>query len=74
VEQQDVERIARAALKDLGAFDAEVRVRPDGSQPGFFQIDIRGGRGPDRLHVRCGEGTTAQWVRQQIVEQYLAQS
>ena len=74
MEQQDVERIARAALKELGVFGAELKVTSDAAQPGSFQIDIQGGRGPGRLRVKCGQGTTAQWVRQQIFEQYLGQS
>ncbi len=53
---------------------SQVAGSPDASQPGFFQIEIRGARGPERLRVRCGQGTTPQWVRQQIVEQYLGQS
>ncbi len=73
VEQQDVERIAHGALKDLGAFGADITVSPDASQAGVFVIDIRGTHGPGRLRVRCGQGSTAQWVRQQIFDQYLAQ-
>jgi hypothetical protein len=26
------------------------------------------------LRIKCGEGSTAQWVRQQIFDQYTAQS
>jgi hypothetical protein len=74
VEQQDVERIAHAALKELGVFGAELRVTSDPAHPGSFQIDIQGSRGPGRLRIKCGQGTTPQWVRQQIFEQYLAQS
>ncbi len=73
VEQQDVERIAQASLKELGVFGANVRVTPDASHPGSFVIDFQGGRGPAKLRVKCGPGSTAQWVRQQIFDQYLAQ-
>lgn len=73
VEQQDIVRIAQAALKDLGVFDADVRVAPDASLAGAFVVDFHGVRGPARLRVKCGPGSTAQWVRQQIVDQYLAQ-
>jgi hypothetical protein len=72
LEQQDVERIARAALKDLGAFGVVVTVAPEG-QPGHWRIDIHGGHGPARLKIKCGQGSTPQWVRDQIFEQYLAQ-
>lgn len=68
-----MERIARATLKDLGVFGAALTVTPDASEPGYFQIDIQGTRGPERLRIHCSQGTTAQWVRQQIFEKYLAQ-
>jgi hypothetical protein len=73
VEQQDVERIAHAALKDLGVYGAELRVSQDTARPGAFVVEIQGVRGSGRLLVKCGQGSTAQWVRQQIVDQYLAQ-
>jgi hypothetical protein len=73
VDQHDVERIARATLRELGVVGAVVTVVPD-TQPGQWRIDIAGTHGPGRLRIKCGEGTTAQWVRQQIFEQYTAQS
>ena len=73
VDQQDVERIARATLKELGVFGVVLTIAADG-QPGHWRIDIQGGHGPGRLKIRCGEGSSAQWVRDQIFEQYLAQS
>jgi hypothetical protein len=72
VEQQDVERIARAAMKELGAHGAVLTISP-GAQPGLWRIDIQGGHGPDHLKIKCGQGSSAQWVRDQIFEQYLAQ-
>ena len=73
MEQADVERIARATLKELGVFGATLIIAAD-SQPGHWRIDIQGGHGPGHLKIRCGEGSSAQWVRNQIFEQYLAQS
>jgi len=73
VDQQDVERIARATLKELGVFGVVLTIVP-GGEPGHWRIDIQGGHGPARLKIRCGEGSSAQWVRDQIFEQYLAQS
>jgi hypothetical protein len=73
VEQQDVERIARAALKELGVFGAEVKITADDAHPGQWRIEIQGNR-LSQLRIKCGQGTTAQWVRQQIFEQYLGQS
>jgi hypothetical protein len=70
MEQQDVERIARAALKELGVVGVEMAIAPVDGQPGHWRIDIRGSKG---LTIRCGQGTTAQWVREQIFEQYQAQ-
>jgi hypothetical protein len=72
VEQDDVERIARASLRELGVFGVALTVAADGP-PGHWRIDIKGGHGPGRLKIRCGAGSTAQWVRDQIFEQYLAQ-
>jgi hypothetical protein len=63
VNQTDVERIAQATLRELGVVGAIVTVTSDS----------QGGHGPGCLRVRCGPGSTAQWVRQQIFEQYTAQ-
>ncbi len=73
VDQQDVERIARATLKELGVFGVVLTIVPE-SEPGHWRIDIQGGHGPGRLKIRCGPGSSSQWVRDQIFEQYLAQS
>ncbi|OFW03841.1 MAG: hypothetical protein A3H96_06575 [Acidobacteria bacterium RIFCSPLOWO2_02_FULL_67_36] len=73
MEQQDVERIARAALKDLGVSASEMTIAAVDGQPGHFRIDITGGRGSSRLKIRCGAGSSPQWVRNQILEQYQAQ-
>jgi hypothetical protein len=73
LEQQDVERIALSTLKELGVFGVSVTIAADGP-PGHWRIDIQGGHGPDRLKIRCGQGSTAQWVRTQIFDQYTAQS
>ena len=72
MDQHDVERIARATLRELGVVGAVLTIAPE--TPGQWRIDIKGAHGPERLRIKCGEGTTAQWVRQQIFEQYTAQS
>ena len=69
VTQADVERIAHATLRELGEVGAVVTVTSE-SRPGEWRVDIRGGKGPESLRVRCGAGSTAQWVRQQIFDQY----
>jgi hypothetical protein len=69
VEQHDVERIARATLRELGVVGADLKVVPEEGHPGQWRIDVRGAPGPSRLKVKCGQGSTAQWVRNQIFEQ-----
>lgn len=68
LEQQDVERIARAALKELGVSLSTLSVRPD-AQPGVYRIDFGGDR---TLRITCGQGSTPQWVRNQIFDQFLS--
>jgi len=73
VEQQDVERIARATLKELGLTKPDLMIMPVEGQPGHWRIDIRGNvNGPGTLRIRCGKGSTPQWVREQIFNQYTA--
>jgi hypothetical protein len=74
VEQQDVERIARATLKDLGVFGAELTVTRIDGHPGAFRIDVRGRHRTVPLNIKCGQGTSPHWVREQIFEQYRAAS
>lgn len=69
MEQHDVERIARATLKELGVDASAVTIVAD-DQPGHWCIDIQGGHGPGRLKIKCGQGSSAQWVREQIFNQY----
>jgi hypothetical protein len=45
-----------------------------GDPAGSWRIAFDGPHGPIELHVKGGAGTTAQWVREQIVQQYLAQT
>ena len=66
MEQQDVERIARATLKELGLPRAELTIAPVEGQPGHWRIDIAG---RSSLKIRCGQGSSAQWIRDQIFDQ-----
>ena len=68
MDQQDVERIARAALKDLGVPKAELTIAPIAGKPGYWNIRIRGHG--ESLKIRCGQGSSPQWVRDQIFDQY----
>ena len=70
MDQHEVERIARATLKELGVPSASVTVTQE-PQPGQWRVQIEGGHA--NLKIRCGHGSTAQWIRAQIFEQYLAQ-
>lgn len=70
MEEQDVERIARAALRELGVSAPDLSIVAD-DRPGHWRIEIRGNvQGPGTLKVKCGKGSTAQWVRSQIFDQY----
>ena len=68
LEQQDVERIARAALRELGVTVSTLTVQPD-AQPGVWKIEFGGDRA---LRITCGQGSTPQWVRNQIFDQFLS--
>jgi hypothetical protein len=71
VDVHDVERIARATLKELGEPRAELNVAPLQGQPGSFRIEIVGSTsGPRTLKIKCSPNTTPQWVREQIFNQY----
>jgi hypothetical protein len=73
LEQQEFERIAHATLKELGVSPVGVTIAPVDGHPGQWRIDIAGNRsGPSTLKIKCGKGTTPQWVREQIFNQYTA--
>jgi hypothetical protein len=74
LERQDVERIARAALKELGVSRPDRTVVLPDDQPGHWRIDYEGAMGTGRITIKCGQGTTPQWVREQIFQQYLMQN
>ena len=68
MELQDVERIARLALRELGAPEGTLRVIPEG-QPDRWRIVLEGAM-PLTMNIRAGRGTSAQHVRDQIFEQF----
>ena len=71
MEVHDLERIARATLKELGVPRAELKILPLEGHPGQWRIDIAGTpTGPRTLKIKCGQGSTPQWVREQIFTQY----
>lgn len=67
MQPQDVERIARLALRELGAGNVPVTIASKG--PDSFEV-VLGGHAPATLIIRAGSGTTAQFIRQQIFDQF----
>ena len=65
---QDLERIAKAALRELGAGNPPLTVTADG-QPDRWRVNV-GGSDPATLTIRAGSGTTANHVREQIFTQF----
>ena len=68
MEAQDVERIAKLALRELGAGDPPITVSAE-SQASRWRIVV-GGDAPATLTIRAGSGTTPQYVREQIFNQF----
>ena len=64
---RDLERIAKRALRDLGAGDVPVTATA-GVQSDHWRLEVGGGR-PATLSIRAGAGTSAQFIRDQILEQ-----
>ncbi|HTL42713.1 MAG TPA: hypothetical protein VL262_00130 [Vicinamibacterales bacterium] len=67
---QDVERIARLALRELGAGDVPLTITAE-PQPDRWRVAI-GGNVQTTLSIRAGSGTTPQYVREQIFDQFNA--
>lgn len=74
VERQDVERIARKALKELGVSASEQAAVTAADQAGHWRIEFDGPNGRTQLRIKGGPGTTPQWIREQIFQQFLAQT
>jgi hypothetical protein len=69
VQRNDLERIARAALRELGVPNADLTLTEDRERPGLWCIDLRGVE-QRQLKIRCSEGTSAQFVREQVFQQF----
>lgn len=65
---QDVERIAKHALRELGTGDVPVTVTAE-PQPDRWRVAI-GGADRTTMVIRAGAGTSAQFIRDQIFEQF----
>jgi hypothetical protein len=68
MEPQDLERIAKLALRELGIGDPPVTITAD-SQPDRWRLQV-GGSDPATLTIRAGSGTTPNHVREQIFNQF----
>jgi hypothetical protein len=64
----DLERIARAALRELGAGNPPITITPHASSL-RWRVDV-GGSDPLTMTIRAGSGTTANHVREQIFSQF----
>jgi hypothetical protein len=64
----DLERIARAVLRELGVGNGEVTVSPE-SVPDRWRVTVHG-KQQTSFTIRCGRGTTPQFVRSQIFDQF----
>jgi hypothetical protein len=68
VEAEELERIARTVLRELGIGDAVITLQR-APEPDRWRLTVAGHR-PASLIIRCGRGTSAQFVRTQIFEQF----
>ena len=62
--QHDLERIARGVLKELGQGGVPLTFEAT-PQPGQWRLVVNG----RSVTIRCGPGTTTQFVRTQIFDQ-----
>ena len=68
MDSQALERIAKHALRELGTGDVPLTItaEPQGDR---WRIEI-GGSVRATLTIRAGAGTSAQFIREQIFEQF----
>jgi hypothetical protein len=69
MEAIDLERIAKAVLRELGAGDPPLTISVADEAHDCWRIAI-GGPDPLTLTVRAGAGTSASHVREQIFAQF----
>lgn len=68
MQAQDLERIARLVLRELGAGDVPVTITPE-AQSDRWRVEV-GGSAQVTLSIRAGAGTSAQFIRSQIFDQF----
>ena len=69
MQASDLERIAKLALRELGAGEPAITITQEQGDRWKLQV---GGSDPLTLLIRAGAGTSAQHVRTQIFEQFAA--
>ena len=68
MDSQDLERIAKHALRELGAGDVQLTITPE-SRADRWRVEI-GGSVQTTFSIRAGAGTSPQFIRDQIFEQF----
>jgi hypothetical protein len=68
MDAQDLERIIKHALRELGEGDVPLTVTPD-ARSDRWRIQI-GGSVQATFSIRAGAGTSAQFIRDQVFEQF----
>jgi len=68
MDAQDLERIAKTALRELGAGDVPLTITLT-SQTDKWRVEV-GGAEQMTLTIRAGAGTSPQFIRDQIFEQF----
>ena len=69
MDPSDLKRIAKTALRELGAGDPPLTITSSDDAPDCWRIAV-GGSETITLSVRAGAGTAANHVREQIVSQF----
>lgn len=68
MQPQDLERIAKKVLRELGVGDPPLTITAD-SVPDRWRLNV-GGSDPATLTIRAGDGTTPNHIREQIFNQF----
>jgi DNA-directed RNA polymerase subunit RPC12/RpoP len=69
MEPNDLERIAKVALRELGAGNPPLTITPAENERDCWRVLV-GGHDGMTLKIRAGAGTTANYVREQIFAQF----
>ena len=64
---QDLERIAKLALRELGAGEPPIQIIAEPAERWRLEV---GGKDPLTMTIRAGSGTTPQFIREQIFNQF----